>query len=134
QFDLYTGLLGVADEHGNELTLHPGESVGVDETGLGQVQSISDAQGGESSDAKQQLKNEVGLGQSKEQVLAAAAEEIKLAEYQAGKAMIDVFGDRVRLEQYILRPQPDQFKLVVLNERESRFDYFFYQGTFNTTL
>ena len=71
---------------------------------------------------------------SKESVLAAAAEEIKLAEYQQGKALVDVFGNRVQLEEYIMRPAPDQFKLVVLNKRENRLDYFFYKGTFNTTL
>ena len=45
-----------------------------------------------------------------------------------------VFGNRVRLEQYILRPQPNEFKLVTLNERDSRFDYFFYHGVFNAAL
>ncbi|OGS07054.1 MAG: hypothetical protein A2204_03310 [Elusimicrobia bacterium RIFOXYA1_FULL_47_7] len=48
--------------------------------------------------------------------------------------MIDVSGARVRIEEYIMRPAADQFKLVVLNEREDRFDYFYYKGTFNTTL
>lgn len=66
--------------------------------------------------------------------MAAAVNEIKTAEFQQGKSLIDVFGKRVRLEEYIIRPQPDQFKLVVLNSRDSRFDYFYFLGTFNTTL
>ena len=37
----------------------------------------------------------------------------------------------MRLEEYIVRPTANQFKLVALNERDSRFDYFYYQGTFN---
>lgn len=95
------------------------------------------------SSEKDQAKREVGLGMSKEAVMAAAAEEMRLAEYQEGKTLLDVNGDRVRLEEYIIRNPKDTFvgangdrafKLVVLNERESRFDYFYYLGMFNTTL
>ena len=80
------------------------------------------------------MRREMSLDMSKEEVLAAAAREIKLAEFQQGKVLMDVFGQRVRLEEYIIRPRADQFKLVVLNERQSRFDYFYYLGTFNTAL
>jgi hypothetical protein len=45
-----------------------------------------------------------------------------------------VNGQRVRVEQYVMRPRADQFKLVVLNERAARFDYFTYKGTFNQNL
>lgn len=128
-FDLYEGELGVEDLKGNGTVLQPGQRIEVDESGLGEVQQQSKALEQQKAEERQALAAEVGLNMSKEQVLAAAAEEIKLAEYQAGKAVIDVFGNRVRLEQYILRPQPDQYKLVVLNERSDRFDFFFYQGT-----
>ena len=49
-------------------------------------------------------------------------------------SLIDANGNRVRLEEYIVRPQPNEFKLVVLNERASGLDYFFYAGTFNQNL
>ncbi len=98
--------------------------------------------GGESSDAQAQVRREVGLGMSKEEVMAAAAEEMRLAEYQEGKTLIDVNGQRVRLQEYIIRKPKEvttsdrdkAFKLVVLNEREDRFDYFYYRGVFNTSL
>lgn len=88
------------------------------------------------------LRHEVGLNMSKDQVLMAAAEEIKSAEYQEGKVLTDVHGQRVRLEEYIIRrPQEvaeadrdKAFKLVVLNERDQRFDYFYYRGLFNMAL
>lgn len=41
---------------------------------------------------------------------------------------------RVRLEEYVVRPAADQFKLVALSERASRFDYFYYQARFNQNL
>lgn len=132
--DLYSGLLGVSDTKGNETLMQPNQRVTVDNNGLGKAQSLSGSNQRQDQDRKQQLRSQVALGMGRDAVMAAAAEEMKLAEYQQGKTLIDVNGNRVRLQQYILRPRDDQFKLVVLNDRDSRFDYFFYQGTFNKTL
>ncbi|HAH08156.1 MAG TPA: hypothetical protein DCM05_16800 [Elusimicrobia bacterium] len=134
--DLYKGLLSVTDSKGREHSMTPGQRLDLDFRGaLGPAKATEGkATAPPPSSLQSRSRYEVGLDMSKEQVLAAAARELKLAEYQQGKAMIDVNGNRVRLEEYIIRPAPDQFKLVVLNERESRFDYFFYQGTFNKAL
>jgi hypothetical protein len=134
QVDLFRGTLEVRDNLGNELVLEEGRRVSVTREGIGAPQEISKALESERQEGRAALAREVGLAMSKEAVLAAAAEEIKLAEYRQGKSLIDVFGNRVQLEEYVMRPAADQFKLVVLNKRESRLDYFFYQGTFNTTL
>jgi len=83
---------------------------------------------------KAEFMNEVRMDMTKEQVQAAAAIEIKNAEYEQGKTMVDYFGKRVRIEEYIVRPQSDQFKFVALNERANRFDYFTWLATFNTDL
>ncbi|MBI2386458.1 MAG: FecR domain-containing protein [Elusimicrobia bacterium] len=85
-------------------------------------------------DFKKDVEREVALGQSKEAIQAAAAVESRRAEYQEGKTLIDAFGKRVRLEEYVVRPAADQFKLVALSERADRFDYFYYQARFNQTL
>ncbi len=132
--DLINGMLAVSDNAGNQTLLNGGQHVNVDERGLGAVQSLDEGRAGRRTDSQSALKTELALAMTKEQVLSAAAEEVKLAEYQQGKSMIDVFGERVRLAQYIMRPSPNQFKLVVLNARSSRFDYFFYKGTFNANL
>lgn len=83
---------------------------------------------------KKDVEREVALGLSKEAVQAAAAIEARTAEYQEGKTLIDVFGKRVRLEEYVVRPAADQFKLVALSERADRLDYFYYQARFNQNL
>ncbi|MBA3065726.1 FecR domain-containing protein [bacterium] len=83
---------------------------------------------------KAEFMNEVRMDMTKEQVQAAAAVEIKNAEYEQGKTMTDYFGQRVRIEEYIVRPQSDQFKFVALNERDNRFDYFTWLATFNKDL
>ena len=134
QVDLFRGTLAVQDNLGNEMMLEEGRRLSVSAEGFGAQQQISGALESERQSGRETLTKEVGLAMSKEAVLAAAAEEIKLAEYQQGKSLIDVFGNRVQLEEYVMRPAADQFKLVVLNKRESRLDYFFYKGTFNTTL
>jgi len=85
-------------------------------------------------DFKKDVEREVALGQSKEAIQAAAAVESRRAEYQEGKTLIDAFGKRVRLEEYVVRPAADQFKLVALSERDDRFDYFYYQARFNQNL
>ncbi|MEA2081556.1 MAG: FecR domain-containing protein, partial [Elusimicrobiota bacterium] len=83
---------------------------------------------------KAEFMNEVRMDMTKEQVQAAAAIEIKNSEYEQGKTMVDYFGKRLRIEEYIVRPQSDQFKFVALNERDNRFDYFTWLATFNTDL
>ncbi|MBI5598046.1 MAG: FecR domain-containing protein [Elusimicrobia bacterium] len=132
--ELFTGLLGVQDQKGNEVLLKDGQRVDVDAGGLGKTQGLDEKKETNKEAERQQIKREVGLEMNKEQILAAASEEIKQALYQQGKVMTDVNGNRVRIEEYILRPSPNSFKFVVLNERPDRFDYFFRTGTFNTTL
>ncbi|MBI5243127.1 MAG: FecR domain-containing protein [Elusimicrobia bacterium] len=132
--DLLRGLLGVEDRRGHQLLLRPNERLRVDVRGMGVPERAPSAAQVLRQDFHAGMRREVGLDQAKEEVLAAAAREVKLAEYQQGKALIDVSGNRVRLEEYILRPSANQFKFVVLNRRESRLDYFYYLGTFNKAL
>ncbi|MCX5794334.1 MAG: FecR family protein [Elusimicrobia bacterium] len=129
---MFSGMLAVADQHGNETVIRDQQSLRVTDQGFTAGQT---SQGQSGRDAlKEQARREVGLEMSKEAVQSAAAFESMNAVYKEGKAIIDVGGNRVRIEEYIVRPAADQFKLVVLNEREQRFDYFYYKGTFNTTL
>lgn len=132
--DLYKGLLAVTDHRGQQMLLRPNERLQIDLRGMGSPAGLPSQTQLQQSQFHSVMRREMTLDMSKEEVQAAAAREIKLAEFQQGKALIDAFGQRVRLEEYIIRPSPNQFKLVVLNERASRFDYFYYLGTFNATL
>lgn len=129
-----------------QVEVHAGERMGfMRDIPLGETPSRSSGAGPENraDTERQALRREVGLGMSKEMVMAAAANEIRTAEYQEGKSLTDVNGNRVRLEEYIIRNPTDAmavgkedqaFKLVVINEREDRFDYFYYLGIFNKSL
>lgn len=91
------------------------------------------SQSGDSPLARE-ARHEVGLDMSRNEIIAAAALEQRMADYTEGKSLVDVEGRRVRLEEYIVRAQPNEFKFVVLNHRDERLDYFFYKGTFNKDL
>ncbi len=81
-----------------------------------------------------EMRNEVQLASAKDAIISMAAEESRNADFQVGKSLIDVNGQRVRTEEYITRAAANEFKLVVLNQRATRFDYFTYTGTFNKDL
>jgi hypothetical protein len=114
----------------NEVILQPGDTLKFNLKG-----EIGDPiQTGAIPLNRQDVRGEVVISSVKNNVVSMAAEEARNADYQLGKTMIDVDGQRVRVEEYITRPTTKKFKLVALNERSNRFDYFTYTGTFNTDL
>ena len=131
--DLYKGLLAVSDKHGGEILLHPHESTRIDTRGLG-AQKRAARSALQRERFRTAMRQEMTRDMTRQQMQAAAVRELRLADYQQGKSVVNVFGQRVRVEEYIVRPQPDQFKLVVLNSAKGSFNYFTYLGTFNTTL
>jgi hypothetical protein len=134
RIDLYKGLLGVEDKLGQQILMKPGQRLDIDLRGMGNPDTAPSPVQSRKTEFQTLMRRELKLDMSKEEVQAAAAREVKLAEFQQGKALIDAFGHRVRVEEYIVRPAADQFKLVVLNERTNRFDWFYYLGTFNQAL
>jgi len=85
---------------------------------------------------REEVNSEAVREQIRENIQATANEELKTAEFEEGKVMIDHFGKWVRVEQYIVRPAANQFKLMILNERENgaRLDYFKHTSTFDKDL
>lgn len=83
---------------------------------------------------KEEMRREVGFQLGREAIESAAAFDMKNALYQEGKTLIDAFGHRVRVEEYITRPNPNTFKFVALNFREGRFDRGLFEVTANKEL
>jgi hypothetical protein len=52
-----------------------------------------------------------------------AADGQKEEQYQLGRAAVDAFGRRVRIEEFIVRPAPESYAYVVVNHREGRTDF-----------
>ena len=90
------------------------------------------------SDAKEEFRREiageVALDLQRSQVEADAAFELQANQYQESKTLIDAFGQRVRLEEYITRPAPEAYKLVTLNTRADRFDFAAFEVVANKPL
>lgn len=81
------------------------------------------------------LKKKVRKNMLKERTLALNDLKYVNAEMKAdlhlGKTMTDVHGNRVRIEEYVFRPAPDQVDLLSLSFRDNRLDYLRVNTTFN---
>lgn len=143
--DVYEGLVAAKEElTGAEVLVNPGQFTVVESGVVPSEPAPIEDEGTKTEEQKEEKKDdikseaqrEIFMEISRDAVLERAAEEIKSAEYQNGKALIDVSGNRVRLEEYIYRPPENkkQFKYVVLNEREDRFDFGKILFTFSNDL
>ncbi|MCD4812183.1 hypothetical protein K8S19_00600 [bacterium] len=63
--------------------------------------------------------------------LAMAEKNIDL---HLGKVLTDMHGNRVRMEEYVLRPEANQVQFLNLTMRDNRLDYVNYLATFNDIL
>lgn len=136
--EVYDGSVLAGDASGNSSLLQQGQFVNIPNGGnVGQPQNNSNPPSDMNSglgDAKLIAKKEIYNEMSKEDVIASAQAEIQSAEYQNRKTAIDAFGNRVRMEEYVIRPAVDQFKYVVLNTRADRFDFGKILFTFDNAL
>ncbi|MBI4347668.1 MAG: FecR domain-containing protein [Elusimicrobia bacterium] len=132
--ELYQGALAVEDLLGNQTQLLPNERLQIDVRGLQAPERRLSRRETAVSEFRALVRAEAALDASHERERDAVGRELRLAELQQGRALVDVAGLRVRVEEYLTRPRSDQFKLVVLNERRRELGWFFYQGTFNRSL
>jgi hypothetical protein len=63
--------------------------------------------------------------------LAMAEKNVDL---HMGKVLTDIHGQRVRMEEYVLRPAPDQVQFLNLSLRSQRLDYIDYNAYFSDVL
>ena len=89
---------------------------------------------GDRAQLRQALEREIGHQMSREAIESRAAFDHRNALYQEGKTLIDAFGQRVRLEEFITRPDPRSFKHVTLNFRDQRTDFSSLEVTANAPL
>ncbi|MBI4802084.1 MAG: FecR domain-containing protein [Elusimicrobia bacterium] len=136
--EVYDGSVLTGDSAGHSALLRAGEFARIDKGGdVGPPQRNPNQPSNMDSsigDAKLLAKKEIYNEMSKEDVIAGAQAEIQSAEFQNRKVAIDAFGNRVRMEEYVIRPAADQFKYVVLNTRKDRFDFGKILFTFDNPL
>ena len=71
---------------------------------------------------KEEIEREAGLDGDRDFRQEQGANNLKEGVYQEGKALIDAYGKRVRLEEYVLRPTATQFAFVAVSRRDHRTD------------
>ncbi len=62
------------------------------------------------------------------------AQITKRYDAQLEKVLTDIHGNRVRVEQYVLRPQADQIKFLSLSHRQGSMNYLWFLQEFNKDL
>ncbi|MGC9070175.1 MAG: FecR family protein [Elusimicrobiales bacterium] len=135
--EVYEGSVSVFDFKNRSFMLNKGNMIEVKGEGIGYPVPLKNPPPNletSSPDRRSMFQKEIYSEISKDEVIKRAQTEIQSAEYQSRKTAIDAYGYRVRLEEYITRPSSNQFKYVVLNTREKRFDFGKILFTFNTAL
>ncbi|OGS20442.1 MAG: hypothetical protein A2252_10415 [Elusimicrobia bacterium RIFOXYA2_FULL_39_19] len=141
ELKVFEGLVAAIGTDGKEFEVGPGKKMEFLTNVPPEDPSSFDTEDNEEESKNQQesekmaTQAEINMDLSKEAVQQMAATEMKLAEYQQGKTIIDVFGKRVRIEEYIVRGSAvglgaNQYKMVVLNSRKDRFDWYTWIPTF----
>jgi hypothetical protein len=69
-----------------------------------------------------EMEKEINMDAFRDFIQTDVTQELRQNEYQKGTALIDAFGRRVRMEEYIARPAKNQYSFISLNTREDRFD------------
>ena len=136
--EVYDGSVFTGDNFGRDAILQKGEFVEVNKDGgIGKPKgNLNPPQKMDSSisDRKLMARKEIYQDISKESVIKLAQAEMQMSEYQNRKTAIDAFGNRVRMEEYIVRPSAKEFKYVVLNTRENNFNFGKIRFIFNADL
>lgn len=118
------GLLEVVDNKGRNAVVSSEETLKIGAEGMGKphLLSLTDTRALEAV-RPTVVHQEMARDQTRAMVEELRNRELKANEAQLGKDVIDAFGRRVRLEEYLLRPAANEFKLIFLSFREDRLDW-----------
>ncbi|MBI5625374.1 MAG: FecR domain-containing protein [Elusimicrobia bacterium] len=89
---------------------------------------------GEAGFFRAEVEREVQRSLARDAVESAVVFDARATQYQEGHVLVDANGGRVRVEEYITRPDPKSFKLITLNGRGERVDYGILQVEANAAL
>ncbi|MBI4679104.1 MAG: FecR domain-containing protein [Elusimicrobia bacterium] len=72
---------------------------------------------------KAEVEREVQRALARDASESAVAFGVRTTRYEQGNVLVDATGVRVRVEEYLTRPDPKSFKLITLNERDGNLQY-----------
>ncbi|UPT75056.1 MAG: FecR domain-containing protein [Elusimicrobiota bacterium] len=128
------GAVGVEDNRGRSMLLAAGQRVEVDLAGLHEATAAPTPVQARKIDFMGMMRRELGFELGRDADFAQAAREVRRAEREQGRVLLDADGRRVRVEEYVVRPGPDRVTLVTLNGRADGMSYAAFAGTFDRAL
>lgn len=131
------GLVEVNDSKGDMAVVSSEEKIKIGMNGMSRPEgiSLSDERAGEAA-RPMAVRQETARERTRTMMEELRNRELKANESQLGKDSIDAFGRRVRLEEYLLRPADNEFKLLFLSHRaeEKRLDWGHFIERFNSKI
>jgi hypothetical protein len=129
------GVLEVKDNKGREAVITSEETMKIGEGGMErpQIVALNDDRALPAV-RPYAVHQEMARDATRKMLEDVRNRELKANEAQLGKSVVDAFGRRVRLEEYLLRPAANSYEVLFLSRRENRFDWGHLIQTFNSTI
>lgn len=135
QVNMAEGVLEVKDNKGQQAVVTSEETMRIGDKGIEKPHMISLHDGGALPAVRPYaVHQEMARDATRRMLEDLRNRELKANEAQLGKDVVDAFGRRVRLEEYLLRPASNSFELLFLNQRQGSFNWGHYIDTFHGTL
>jgi hypothetical protein len=118
------GVLEVKDNKGKDAVITSEETLNIGSDGMGtpHLLALNDP-GSLPAVRPYSVHIEQGRDATRTMLEDMRNRELKAGESQLGKDVVDAFGRRVRMEEYVLRPDTKSFEVLFLSKRENRFDW-----------
>ena len=132
QVTMAEGVLEVTDTKGKQAVITSEETMRIGENGLERPHMLSlNDPGSLQAVRPYAVHQEMARDATRTMLEDLRNRELKANEAQLGKDVVDAFGRRVRLEEYLLRPDAKSFEILFLNHRQDRFDWGHFVETFH---
>lgn len=135
EMNVAEGLLEVSDNKGKEAVVSSEETVTIGENGMQPVELVG-LSDNRAQDAARPIAvlRESANDATRSMVEELRNRELKANEAQLGKDAIDAFGQRVRIEEYILRPANNELKFIFLTHRDDSLNWGHMIQRFNSRI
>ncbi|MDE2512354.1 MAG: FecR domain-containing protein [Elusimicrobia bacterium] len=135
QVTMAEGVLEVKDNQGREAVVTSEETMKIGENGLERPHMLPlDDPRALQAVRPYAVHQEMARDATRTMLEDLRNRELKANEAQLGKDVVDAYGRRVRLEEYLLRPDAKSFELLFLSHRQDRFDWGHYIQTFHAAI
>lgn len=135
QVKMAEGVLEVKDSQGKQAVVTSEEQVKIGEHGM-EKPHMAPLNSPDALPAVRpyQVHQEMARDATRRMLEDIRNRELKANEAQLGKDVVDAFGRRVRLEEYLLRPDVKSFEVLFLSKRQDRFDWGHLIEQFNAAI